>query len=237
MVTGRPASGASFSPRSSASSNFAAVLRAPSNSSTVTALSRVLTALSRAMKCSTISAAGMSRAAIRAAISPADMSCNGNRRETGTATGLSMSDMVDLLSGRAGARRPAKVGPLPPACQFAPRAPLRPQRELPRKGAARIRGGIVPGRGGGWFGCTAPARRAWLDDIAGDRFDLGVVRAAQRHVLGHARHVHGPQPAPKQRPREPTGKPCHQAQEGKRRKAGNAVLTEAGGAHDAHALP
>ena len=128
---------------------------------------------------------------------------------------------------------------MPPACQFALRAPLRPQRELPRKGAARIRGGIVPGRGGGWFGCTAPARRAWrqLDDIAGDRFDLGVVRAAQRHVLGHARHVHGPQPAPKQRPREPAGKPRHQAQEGKRRKAGNAVLTEAGGAHDAHALP
>jgi hypothetical protein len=42
---------------------------------------------------------------MRAAISPADMSCNGNRRETGTATVLSVSDMVDLLSGRAGARR------------------------------------------------------------------------------------------------------------------------------------
>jgi hypothetical protein len=66
-------------------------LRALSNSSTVTALSRVLTALSRAMKCSTISAAGMSRAATSAAISRADMSCNGNRRETGTATGVSVS--------------------------------------------------------------------------------------------------------------------------------------------------
>jgi hypothetical protein len=36
---------------------------------------------------------------------PSRLSCNGNRRETGTATGLSVSDMVDLLSGRAGARR------------------------------------------------------------------------------------------------------------------------------------
>ena len=63
------------------------------------------------------------------------------------------------------------------------------------------------------------------------------MRAAQRDVLGHARHVHRLQPAPKQRPREPAGKPRRQAQERERRNAGDAVLAEAGGAHDAHALP
>jgi len=161
-VTGRPARGASFSPRSSASSNFAAVLRALSNSSTVTALSRLLTVLSRAMKCSTISAAGISRAAMRAAISRADMSCSGNKRETGTATGASVNAMVDLPRGlRQCATDPAKVGPLPAVCQFAPHAPPRPRRELPRRAAVRSRGGIAPGLGGRWHGCREPARRAW----------------------------------------------------------------------------
>src|SRR5580692_3152014 len=74
IVTGTPASGGSFSPRETARSTSAAVSLGLAKSSTVIALSLPSTVSRRPMKCSKVSAAESSRAAMRRAISRADKS-------------------------------------------------------------------------------------------------------------------------------------------------------------------
>jgi hypothetical protein len=74
-------------------------------------------------------------------------------------------------------------------------------------------------------------------DLAGDGFKLGILGAAQHHVLGHARHAHGAHPTLEQPSRQEARQHRNQMKKPEWRHAGDTMLAIAGRAHDLHAFP